>query len=155
MKWSDLTVTPDDDAVSMLRFSWHWLLGAEWTPLLFSVFGDAFIDRKGQVEWLNTGTGEITPVAQDWKSFQIALGGDSADDWFMPSLVEGLHNAGMRPGASECFTYGIYPVFAEGKYEISNFAVVPAKEHFGLSGDLHRQILGLADGDKVIMQVAP
>jgi hypothetical protein len=79
------------------------------------------------MEWLNTGTGEIIPVAEDRKVFQKALGGNGVDEWFMPGLVQALHEAGMRPGAGECFTYAVYPVFAEGKYEISNFAVVPPR----------------------------
>lgn len=127
--------------MATLRSKWHWLLGAEWAPLLFSVFGDAFIEKDGQVQWLNTGTGEIIPVAKDRSEFQHKLGGDDTNDWFMPGLVAALHDAGKYPVEGQCFTYAIYPVFAEGKYEVGNFAVVPIKEHFGLSGDLHRQIM--------------
>ncbi|WP_419555327.1 hypothetical protein [Sphingobium yanoikuyae] len=46
----------------------------------------------------------------------------------------------------QCFTYVIPPVFAEGKYEVGNFAAVPMKEHFGLSSDLHRQMASLPEG---------
>jgi hypothetical protein len=77
------------------------------------------------------------------------------NDWFLPSLVEALHQSGKRPTAGECFTYAIYPVFAEGKYEADNFAVVPAREHFTLSGDLHRQLSGMVDGEKVSVRVEP
>ena len=155
MKWSDLTMTPDDDAVAALRTSWRWRLGDEWSPLMFSIWGDVFLKTTHDVRWLNTGTGDLTPVASDEDAFRQALGSELATDWFLPPLVEALHRSGKRPGAGECFTYAIYPVFAEGKYEVENFAVVPAKEHFGLSGDFHREIAGLQDGDKVRLIVGP
>lgn len=155
MKWSELTATPDSDAMTTLRSKWHWLLGAEWTPLLFSAFGDAFIEKDGQVQWLNTGTGAIIPIAKDRGEFHDKLGSDYANDWFMPGLVAALHDAGKYPTEGQCFTYAIYPVFAEGKYEVGNFAVVPIKEHFGLSGDLHRQIASLPEGATVRLQMEP
>ncbi len=155
MKWSDLTITPEDDAVAALRTSWEWRLGEAWSPLLFSAFGDVFLKTSTGVHWLNTGTGDLEKIAEDEGTFRTAIGGDQANDWFLPSLVEALHEAGKRPAAGECFTYAIYPVFAEGKYEVDNFAVVPAREHFALSGDLHRQLSGMTDGDKVSLRVKP
>ena len=153
--WSDLTVTPDDDAVRALRSSWRWLIGDDWTPLLFSIWGDAFFSREGQVQWLNTGVGEVTTVAANEDEFREALGGERATDWFLPGLVTTLHEAGKRPGEGECFTYAIYPVFAEGKYEVWNFAPVPAREHFSVSGQLHREIAELPDGAAVRLSVEP
>lgn len=94
-------------------------------------------------------------MAEDEDSFRAALAGEQVSEWFLPSLVEALHQSGKRPAAGECYTYAIYPVFAEGKYEVDNFAVVPAREHFALSGDLHQQLAGLADGQKVRLQVDP
>jgi hypothetical protein len=153
IRWSDLTFTPDAEAVSVLRSSWRWLLGDDWTPLLFSVWGDVFIARSNEVQWLNTGIGEVTTVAADEDAFRQALGDERTNDWFLPGLVAALNDAGKRPADGECFTYAIYPVFAEGKYEVWNFAPVPAKEHFGVSGDLHRQIADLPDGATVRLSV--
>jgi hypothetical protein len=153
--WSDLTVTPDEAAVRALRTSWNWLLGQDWSPLLFSILGDVFLRHEQQVEWLNTGTGEITTVSENEDAFREALATERADDWFMPGLVAALHEAGKRPGVGHCFTYAIYPIFAEGRYEVANFAVVPAWEHFSLSGDLHRQLSELPDGTQVGLSVVP
>jgi hypothetical protein len=47
-----------------------------------------------QVQWLNTGTGEIIPVANDRGEFQHKLGGDHANDWSIPGLMAALHDAG-------------------------------------------------------------
>lgn len=155
MRWPDLTITPDAGAVAALRAAWHWRLGDDWSPLLFSIWGDVFFRTAEEVCWLNTGTGEITRVASDEAGFREALGDERADDWFLPQLVETLHAMGKRTGEGECFTYAIYPIFAEGKYEPWNFAAVPAKEHFGLSGDIHRQVAELPDGAKVRLVIAP
>lgn len=155
MKWSDLTMTPDGNAVAALRASWEWRLGEAWSPLLFSAFGDVFLKTPTGVHWLNTGTGDLKKVADDEDTFRTALAGDQANDWFLPPLIEALHQAGKRPSEGECFTYAIYPAFAEGKYEANNFAVVPAREHFAVSGDLHRQLSGIADDAKVSLRVEP
>ena len=148
--WSELTFSPDEEAVSTLVTSWAWLLPDAWTPLLFSVLGDVFLEKEsGGVFWLNTGAGEITRIADDVAQFRAALGTEIATDWFMPPLVERLHEAGKIPGPGECYTYVIMPVFAEGKYEVDNLNVVPAREHFSLSGTVHAQIRDLPDGDQV------
>jgi hypothetical protein len=152
--WSDLTLTPDEEAVRALRSSWAWLLGDDWSPILFSIWGDVFIQRPDGVAWVNTGTGDVTLVAADQDQFRERLIGEARDDWFLPELVDLLHEKGKRPRLGECFTYAIYPIFAEGKYVPENFKPVPAVEHFGLSGDLHRQIHDLEDGTKVRLTVS-
>jgi hypothetical protein len=125
------------------------------TPVLFSVWGDVFLDREGPIFWLNTGTGEISQVASNLDDFRARLGGDRVDEWFLPSLVEQAHQAALHHVNGQCFTYATYPVFAEGNNEVANIRVVPAREHFSLSGDLHKQIAHLADGDKVKITVGP
>jgi hypothetical protein len=125
----------------------------DWSPILFSVWGDVFLKRPDDVAWLNTGTGELTSVAKDEDEFRELLRGFARSDWFLPVLVASLHELGKRPGPGECFTYAIYPVFAEGQYVPENFTPVPPASHFGLSGDLHRQIQDLEDGAKVRVTV--
>ncbi len=148
--WSELVCSPDDEAVAELKRSWAWLIPQPWTPLLYSVLGDVFLERQRQgVFWLNTGTGEVTRVAEDVQQFETSLRTDLAEDWFMPQLIACLHQAGKIPNSGQCYTYVIFPIFADGRYEVENLNVVPAKEHFGLSGDLHAQISGLPDGQKV------
>lgn len=154
IRWSDLTVTPDDEAVQTLRASWSWLLGEDWSPILFSIWGDVFIQRPNGVAWLNTGIGEVTLVAAGQDEFREKLMTEAREDWFLPALVSLLHEAGKRPAPGECFTYAIYPIFAEAKYVPENFKPVPAREHFGLSGDLHRQLCDLENGTTVRLTVS-
>ena len=146
--WFDLVITPSDAAVRQLRSSWGWLIDVEWSPILFSVWGDVFLKRPNDIAWLNTGMGQLTSVAKDEDEFRKKLK-SARSDWFLPNLVASLHASGKRPADGECFTYAIYPIFAEGKYVPENFKPVPAASHFGVSGDLHSQLRNLEDGAKV------
>jgi 8-oxo-dGTP pyrophosphatase MutT (NUDIX family) len=97
--WAELTFSPDEEAVSALATSWAWLLPDTWTPLLFSVLGDVFLEKpSGGVFWLNTGTGEVSRVADDADGFRAALGTEVATDWFMPPLIERLRSSGGSGG---------------------------------------------------------
>src|SRR5690242_13671248 len=117
--WAELTISPNDEAVAGLKREWAWLVPEPWHALMFSVFGDAFLERKPEgVFWLNTGTGEVTRIADDVEQFRAALATDLATDWFLPPLVARLYEAGKIPSAGECYSYAIFPVFAEGTYDI-------------------------------------
>jgi hypothetical protein len=154
--WSSLTFTPDAEAVQTLRSSWAWLLTESYKPVLFSVLGDPFLQTEsGAILWLNTGTAELVEVAQSWDHFVELLGTEQADEWFMPNLVEQLHAAGKVAGPGQCYTYVFLPVFAEGKYEVSNFNPVAGKDHFAHTGDVHQQIRSLPDGAQVKIVVDP
>ena len=148
--WAQLTCTPDTEAMEVLRSSWAWRIRQPFTPVLFSVIGDAFIEpESGGIHWLNTGTGELTQVAASWPEFQVLLGTESADEWFMPSLVEKLRSAGKVCGLGRCYTYVTLPIFAEGKYTVENLNPVRAREHFGLTGRIQQEVFSLPEGSKV------
>ena len=60
-----------------------------------------------------------------------------------------LHAAGKVPGLGECYTFVTLPVFREGKYEVENLNPVPARDHYGLTGSMHKQLRSLPDGAQV------
>jgi len=148
--WSSLTFEPTDDAIEQLAEAWAWRLKVPFRPVLFSTLGDMFFARDdGAVWWLNTGTAELTRVADSIEHFHERLATDVADEWFLPALIEKLQLAGKMREAGECYTYVTLPIFAEGKYEVDNLNPVSAAEHFELTGHIHRQIAELPDGAKV------
>jgi hypothetical protein len=154
--WSSLTFTPTDESVQQLANSWSWLLSEPFVPVLFSTLGDVFFEPdSGGVWWLNTGTAEVTRVADSVPQFQELLGTEIVDEWFMPSLIEQLHAAGKVPGPGECYTYVTLPIFAEGKYDVENLNPVPAHEHFALTGQILCEIKSLPSGSKVQLNVVP
>jgi hypothetical protein len=113
--WSEVTCSPSAEATLVLKRAWGWLVPEPWVPLLFSVLGDVFLQKDGKVYWLNTGTGEITQVADGTEHFEALLQTELAVEWFMPSLVEELRAEGKIASEGQCYTYAIFPVFSEGK----------------------------------------
>ncbi len=148
--WSTLTFTPSGETVARLAESWGWLIREPFAPRLFSILGDMFFEPdSGGIWWLNTGTAEVTRVADTLDEFRERLGTEAADEWFLPALVEALHAAGKVPEAGECYSYVTLPIFAEGKYEVDNLNPVPADEHFALTGHLLQEILTTQARDAV------
>lgn len=148
--WTQLAFLPSDAALAELVEAWSWLLPEQFEPVTASTLGDVFFQQGSEaVYWLNTGTAEISRVAESRSAFMDLLKTEKADEWFMPSLIQDLLNAGkpLKPGY--CYTYVALPIFKEGKYEVSNFNPAPAGEHFGLTGALHRKISDLPDGAQV------
>lgn len=152
--WSKLIFTPDIEAINEIASAWGWLIQEPFTPILFSVLGDMFFQKEaGNVFWLNTGTGEISAIADSLEEFKVLLGTETADDWFLPDLIAQLHEAGKIPAPGYCYTYITLPIFAQGKYEVANLIPVSAKEHFGITGHIHQKTQSLPDGAQVKLQV--
>lgn len=71
--WSLLTFAPPPEALQELNASWGWLLHEPFKPVLFSSLGDVFIEPdSGGVWWLNTGTAELTRVADSVAHFSLS-----------------------------------------------------------------------------------
>lgn len=148
--WKDLSFLPSDEALTALREAWAWLLPSPFEPVMASTLGDVFFQQDGSnVYWLNTGTAEITHVATSRDEFLELLKTDKVDEWFMPHLVAQLKEAGKVLKLDCCYTYVVLPIFKEGKYVVANLNPVPAAEHFGFTGEVHRQVQRLPDGAKV------
>lgn len=148
--WSDITFTPDDETIKLVSENWGWLINEPFAPILFSILGDMFFEKQsGGIHWLNTGTGEVTRVANSTEEFQQILGTDVAEDWFLPHLVEALHAEGKIAKAGQCYTFSTLPIFENGKYETWNFNPVTASSHFALTGYMHQQLHNIPEGAKV------
>jgi hypothetical protein len=44
-------------------------------------------------------------------------------------------------------------IFREGKYEVDNLNPVPAREHYGLTGSMHKRLREFVDGAHVQVRV--
>src|SRR5262249_18073796 len=95
------------------------------------------------------GTAELTKVAERREEFVKLLGTDIMMDWFLPPLIEELREAGKVLGEGQCYSFVALPIFKEGKYSVENLFQVDAREHYGLTGSVHKQIRDLPDGSKV------
>jgi len=92
-------------------------------------------------------------VADSVLHFESLLNSELADEWFLPNLVGQLHAAGKVPGPDECYTFVTLPIFREGKYEVDNLNPVSAREHYGLTGSMHKRLRDLQDGAQVKINV--
>jgi len=108
MNWSDIAFEPDPETVNEAFQAWDWLVGEPWRVLVSSMFGGLFFEKQsGGVFWLECGTGLVERVADDAEAFDRFLGGERnsrwyelVDEWFLPSFVQQLHDAGLKPGLS-------------------------------------------------------
>jgi hypothetical protein len=74
--WNARTMTPTIEAIGELQIAWSWLLPERYQPVLFSALGDMFYQtQSGEIWWLNTGTTEISKVAESQP-------GISASSWY-------------------------------------------------------------------------
>ena len=152
--WSEITVTPTAEALTELRDSWSWLLGTSWRPLLFSAIGDVFLQLPaGTVWWLSTPIGNLEQVAESETDFIAKLEGEQVDEWFLPGLVEALRSSGKHLLPGQCYSYITLPVFGEGSFSIESMYPIDAKEHFGVTGNIMKQIQALPDGSKVSIKM--
>lgn len=152
----DLSFLPSDAALAALYDSWSWLLPSGIRTVMVSTLGDVFFQAEGAaVFWLNTGTGEVENVAASRDEFIELLQTDKATEWFMPHLIEQLMSAGKVLKPDQCYTYVTLPIFKEGKYEVANLNPVAAREHFALTGRIHKEVKGLPDGAAVTIDLVP
>jgi Domain of unknown function (DUF1851) len=153
--WSEITIQPSDAAVSSLREHWRWQLGDDWTPIMFSVIGDVFIEvASGTVWWLSTATGALEQIAESQQQFSELLGSERADEWFLPGLVDALRAQGKMLGTDQCYTYAILPIFAQGSFSAENMHPLNAAEHFCVSGRVQERIRQLPDGAEVQLTIS-
>jgi len=152
--WTDLLFLPSEEALAELYRAWAWFLPNSFRPVIASTLGDVFFQQESDaIFWLNTGTAQITQVADSRAQFLELLKGEDVNIWFMPSLVEKLKMAGKLLKPDHCYTFVRLPIFKEGKYEVDNLNAVPAKEHFRITGFVHEKIKNLPDGAQVKISV--
>lgn len=154
--WNDIAFQLESSVAQAAATEWSWLVAEPWTPLVCSMVGGMFLEKSnGTVHWLDTGTALVEQVANSRADFEQVMKASPAlvDEWFLPPLIERLHAAGKKAGAGECYGFTILPVFAEGKYDVSNMFVVPVREQFVGMADIHRQISELPEGASVQVKI--
>lgn len=156
VNWHDLAFQIEHSVAQAAETAWSWIVPEPWTPLVCSMVGGVFFEKQNEtVHWLDTGTGLVEQVASNRTMFEeiMKTSPELVDEWFLPPLVERLHAAGKKAAAGECYGFNILPIFAEGKYEVSNMFVVPVDEQFVGMADVHRQISELPDGASVQVKI--
>jgi hypothetical protein len=150
----DLTVKFDAETSDRLIKTWTWLMGADKRVVLISAIGDMFvIDEEGKVYWLDIGAGELSLVAGNNQEFEGKLRDmEQVNEWFMIDLTTKLRQSERKLKDGQVYSYKKLPIIG-GKYHVDNFAPLSIEEHFGYTGDLHRQMKDLPDGTTVEIKI--
>lgn len=133
---------------------WRWKLGGAAQIVALSQSGDAFVAQlDGKIVWLDTGAGDLTEVAPSLEAFQELLHepAQAARLLRAPVVEEFVRLHGPIP-AGKCLGFTQLPVLG-GSYSVENRWLAPAVEHFGLTGEIHRQIRDLPDGINVNIRI--
>ena len=133
---------------------WRWKLGGAAKVVALSRSGDAFVVQPGgQIQWLDTGAGEVQSVAGSQTEFEALLDDprESARLLLASVVQEFERRHGPFPPGT-CLGFTKLPALG-GAYSIENRYRLSAAEHFGVTGDLHRQLRDLPDGAKVQIRV--
>lgn len=73
---------------------------------------------------------------------------DKANEWFVPQLIGDILTSGKRLAPSECFGYKVPPVLG-GEVQPDNFEPTDLQVHFGILGQIHRQVKDLPPGTPI------
>jgi hypothetical protein len=145
--WNELTVSPDGVDLDGLLSEWRWLADESYRVVVITSLGDLFLRREdGPIFWLNTCDGTLTEVASSAEEFKQLMGRpEHANEWFVPQLVGDILTAGKGLGPGECFGYKVPPVLG-GELAPDNFEPTDLQVHFGILGQIHKQVKDLPPG---------
>lgn len=141
--------------VAVAMAAWRWFLGDSWSPMAVSAAGDVFVCNPAEVvAQLDTGAGTLNEIAATQSAFEAALkNSDVVEAWFQETVVAALLASGVSLKRGQCYGYGILPVFAEGSYEASNRRVLSVTDHLRITGIMHLELVHVADGERVRLNV--
>lgn len=148
--FNELTVSPNGVDLDGLLSEWRWLIDESHQVAVITALGDLFLRHSdGRILWLDAGFGQLTEVASSADEFkQLMVQPQNANEWFAPQLVGDLLSSGKTLAPGECFSYTVPPALG-GQIEPANFEPTDLQVHFGILGQIHRQIKDLPPGTPI------
>ena len=142
------------------RSDWNALL-ADWSslippgssPWLLSRFGELFFEEADdKIGMLQVSNFQYSVVATNKKDFEEWLvDPDKMSEWFLAPLVDQLAAKGKTLKPDYCYSFK-QALGLGGPLNAENVMEIPIHEHFGLWGEVHRQIKDLPQGSQVILK---
>jgi hypothetical protein len=148
--WKELAVNLEGQSSDQLLSEWRWLVPQQLVLHMVSALGDAFLeDDTGAIHWLDVGSAELTRIASSCVEFdKLRQQNENAAQWFCPQLVGDLLSAGNVLGPQQCFSYKI-PLTLGGEFVSENFDPTDIAVHFGVLGQIQKQVKHLPVGTKI------
>lgn len=150
LKLSDLVKDQSTYDVNDICSDWLWLISEQTEVLLVTVFGDMFlVGPSDEINWLDTGAGKLTRVANSVDKFQENLGDEeNIANWFMTDLYLALREQNIAVGEDEVYSYKTIPSLG-GQYSPDNFEPTNISVHFSMTGQIHEKIKDLPPGTEI------
>jgi hypothetical protein len=151
---------PEKYILPPVRSDWSELL-SDWQPLipqsslmwLLTKFGEIFFCHQDEkIGMLQVSAFQYKTVAKDKTDFQEWLvDPDKMSEWFLAPLVDRLEAVGKFLQSEQCYSF-IKPLGLGGTLTVENVMIVPIREHFGLWGEVFRQIKNMPEGGEVVLK---
>jgi hypothetical protein len=144
-----------NDWPELLR-EWRVIVPEGSTPWVLSRFGELFLrEPDGRIGMLQVSGFRYEIVAQHKLDFQEWLENpDKMSEWFLAPLVDRLVALGKSLTDGRCYSF-ITPLGMGGTLSQENVMVIPIQEHFGLWGEVFRQVNDLPEGSQPILKWGP
>ncbi len=147
---SPYTLPVERDDWDVLLTEWRSLIPQGSSRWLLSRFGELFFEQSdGKIGLLQISGFQYAVVAKNKKDFEEWLvDPDKMSEWFLAPLVDQLIAGGspLKPG--HCYSFK-QALGLGGELSLENVMDVPVPEHFGLWGEVYRQIKDLPPGSNV------
>jgi hypothetical protein len=146
LRLADLVKDKSTLDITRICSAWSWLLHAQEDVLHVSLAGDLFfIGQNDEINWLETGTGNLIRVADSEKEFnELCLEEENLNRWFLASLIDDLIDSGLVPLDGEVYSYYLMPQMG-GEYSLENIRCLDLYQHFELTGIISEQTKDLPD----------
>jgi hypothetical protein len=142
--------------VDRLLANWRWLCPQKMRLITRNAFGDLFLcDDGGRVHWLDVGVGKLEKLTDSEEQFRACLQGEEfRERWLVEVAEENAANRGLVPNADQCIAFAVPIVFMEGGKDNKPY-IIDLYEGVSFLGDLHHQLLGVSDSEKVRLHAYP
>lgn len=136
-----------------LLANWSSLIPPESSPWLLSRFGELFFEQAdGKIGMLQVSNFQYSVVATNKRDYEEWLvDPDKMSEWFLAPLVDQLVSTGKILKPDYCYSF-TQALGLGGSLNAENVMTIPIREHFGLWGEVHRQIKDLPPGSQVILK---
>jgi hypothetical protein len=129
---------------------WNWLISGQKNVLFVTVFGDIFfVGLDDEINWLDTGVGKLTRVAESVTHFEELLkDNDFFSDWFMTNIYLDIQKRNILLKDNEVYSYIKMPLLG-GDYTADNIEPTDISVHFSITGQICKKTKNLPDGTKI------
>lgn len=151
MTLNDLTVNISHLDQKSLLSDWEWLIGPSKFPILVCASGDAFLQdaESGEVFCLDVSSGELFSVADDVDEFKRLLSDkEFVTGHFAVEMIGDLRQTGNALGPGQVYSFK-KPLALGGECVLENIEPADIEVHFSIYGQIHEQIMGLSEGEKI------